>query len=954
LTRKWEAADECGNADTCTQVITVEDTTAPSFVDCPADITVECNAIPTPASPSATDNCDASVAVSYLGQVSTPGACPQSYMLTRKWEASDNCGNKDTCTQIITVQDTTPPSFVDCPADITVECNAIPTAVSPSATDNCGAVTVTYLGEVSTPGACPNSYTLTRKWEAADECGNADTCTQVITVEDTTAPSFVDCPADITVECNAIPAPASPTATDNCGAATVTYLGETMNAGNCPYTLTRKWEAVDACGNADTCTQIITVQDTQAPVCENVPTDVTVECSNIPGVGTPGAVDNCDPNPTVTYLGEVITPGACPQSYTITRSWEAKDGCGNADTCSQTITVVDTTAPIFVDCPADITVECDAIPTPASPSATDNCGAVTVTYLGETSTPGACPQSYNLTRKWEAADECGNADTCTQVITVEDTTPPVIGTCPQDATVECDNIPAVGSPNGITDNCDPSPSLIYLGETTVAGACPNSYSLIRKWIAVDACGNESDTCTQTITVVDTTAPIFVDCPADATVSCDNIPTVTDPKAVDSCDNNPTVTFLGEEVVNGSCPYFIIRRWEAKDACGNADTCEQTLTVIDNIAPVIDSCPANITVECGNVPSAATVTASDNCTTNPPVTYLGESSAPGACPQSYTLVRKWVAHDNCGNSSDTCVQVITVLDTMPPTINDCPANATVQCNAVPLPSGPSNITDNCDPNPQVTFLGEITTAGSCPQSYTLLRKWIAIDACGNKSDTCRQVITVIDTIKPYFVNCPSNATVQCNAIPAPATPMAADTCDPDPVETYLGETVTPGSCPSHYTLTRKWIATDACGNKSDTCRQVITVTDTTTLSLGADSTKSFGTVCQPLSGNFKLRNATSCGPLYWRVNNVPASQDTTIPYSAGYCTNFNQTWTISVTDSCGRSDSYTVTISANVNCLPQASCPTVIADPRFVLLVSWSVFQVTDLNVVTPTAAAAPH
>src|SRR5258707_14226449 len=53
---------------------------------------------------------------------------------------------------------------------------------------------------------------------ATDACGNSATAAQVVTVRDTTAPVFVaaSVPADVTNECNAVSAPASPSATDNC------------------------------------------------------------------------------------------------------------------------------------------------------------------------------------------------------------------------------------------------------------------------------------------------------------------------------------------------------------------------------------------------------------------------------------------------------------------------------------------------------------------------------------------------------------------------------------------------------------------------------------------------------------------------------------------------------------------------------------------------------------------
>ena len=63
---------------------------------------------------------------------------------------------------------------------------------------------------------CEDTYTLTRTWTATDNCGNTDIQSQVITVQDVTAPVLAGIPADVTVECDAVPAPATPTASDNC------------------------------------------------------------------------------------------------------------------------------------------------------------------------------------------------------------------------------------------------------------------------------------------------------------------------------------------------------------------------------------------------------------------------------------------------------------------------------------------------------------------------------------------------------------------------------------------------------------------------------------------------------------------------------------------------------------------------------------------------------------------
>src|SRR6202008_4024373 len=161
------------------------------------------------------------------------GPCLDSYTLTRVWTATDNCGNSSTQSQVVTVQDVTPPVLANIPADVTVECDNVTAPATPTATDNCDTdVTITY-NETQTNGPCLDSYTLTRVWTATDNCGNSSTQSQVVTVQDTQAPVLAGVPSDVTVECDAVPAPTSPTATDNCDTdVTITY-NETQTNGPC-------------------------------------------------------------------------------------------------------------------------------------------------------------------------------------------------------------------------------------------------------------------------------------------------------------------------------------------------------------------------------------------------------------------------------------------------------------------------------------------------------------------------------------------------------------------------------------------------------------------------------------------------------------------------------------------------------------------------------------------------
>ena len=56
-------------------------------------------------------------------------------------------------------------------------------------------------------------------------------------------------------------------------------------------------------------------------------------------------------NVLITTTGTVTNSGPCPQ--VITQTWLITDGCGDTETCTQTVTVVDTTPPV-INCPTGI------------------------------------------------------------------------------------------------------------------------------------------------------------------------------------------------------------------------------------------------------------------------------------------------------------------------------------------------------------------------------------------------------------------------------------------------------------------------------------------------------------------------------------------------------------------------------------------------------------------------
>jgi hypothetical protein len=680
ITRTWKATDVCGNFTTCVQIISLEDNEMPA-ITCPPNVTIACTEGTLPentGTATASDMCDPSPDITYTHSTVT-GACPQEYVITRLWVATDDCGNSSTCIQTIAVEDNTGP-LLTCPPNITIQCTASTLPVNTgtaTATDGCDATSIITYSDVSVSGSCPQEYTITRTWMAEDDCGNISTCAQMILIDDSMGP-VLTCPPNVTIECTASTLPeqtGNASATDNCDLApNISYLDATTN-GSCPqeHTINRTWTATDDCGNTSTCVQVIFIDDSTPPVI-TCPPNVTIQCTAVTepsNTGTATATDNCGGTSVLTYTNSIVN-GTCAQEYTITRTWTATDPCGNTSTCNQIIVIEDTVAP-SITCPAGITIECTESTLPAntgSATGTDNCDASPVINHSDVISNGSCPEEYTITRTWSITDDCLNNTTCIQVITVQDFTPPAI-TCPANVTIECtaSTLPAnTGSPTS-SDNCDAVPEVTY-SDATIAGSCPQEYTITRTWTSTDGCGNFS-TCAQTITVEDSTVPVIT-CPANVTIECntDTQPSATgSATASDNCGAAPMVTHA-DVTVAGSCPqeYTITRTWTATDACGNTSTCIQTVTIDDSTAPLI-TCPANITLEClddttpGNT---GTATSTDVCDASPGITH-SDVTISGPLPNGYTIQRTWTATDVCGNSS-TCLQTIIVENPIDPMIN----------------------------------------------------------------------------------------------------------------------------------------------------------------------------------------------------------------------------------------------------------------------------------------------
>lgn len=425
--------DAHGQSCDVTTFILIADTTAPSL-DIPADFAGLCG---TSIDPSVTGMAVSDGSLSYVDAPAPAGPCQTA--IDRTWTAMDACGNSTSGVQRITLTDATPPTLADFPADAVVECGSS-TAPSllgePTAQDDCGAASLGYV-DLLTVGLCTGSATLTRTWTATDNCGQFTSRDQVITIVDTTPPTFVDFPPDTTISCGASTDPAdtggSPGGVDSCDPSPVVSYVDTASSGStcgAGYVIHRAWTVRDACLNEYTQEQTITVVSASPPTFTTFPADVAIDCeddSSPDGVGMPTAADGCGGVVTPTYVDELDpAPTTCPVVAVIIRTWTATDGCDNFAQQTQRITLEDHAPPTIV-CPPPVVVTAPAGQCFVSglslgtPTAGDSCGPVTLTDTR----PATFPVGETLVT-WRATDQCGHYVECQQSVTVLDAQPPAI------------------------------------------------------------------------------------------------------------------------------------------------------------------------------------------------------------------------------------------------------------------------------------------------------------------------------------------------------------------------------------------------------------------------------------------------------------------------------------------------------------------------------------------------
>ncbi len=592
-TIELQAVDAAGNTANCSFVATIAETSDPVF-DCPDDLFFPpdagtCEATVVFNAPLALDSCS-SVTVAQTGGPTSGDVFPAG-ATTVEFTATDAFGNAAVCSFDIIVQPDTAPE-INCPEDLVVQtdagvCEAVVNYDPPTTNDSCGIATVTMTAGLASGSTFPEGET-TVTYEITNLAGNSATCSFTVTVVDDEAPEIV-CQSEITInipdgDCEAPVTYTVPTGSDNCGLDEIVLTegfasGEIFPVGTTVVTYT----ATDLSGNTNSCSFNVNVFEAVPPTItcpDNIEVDNDLgECAAVVTYDAPIGADDCG-NATTVLTSGLGSGASFPVGVTI-ETYTVTDVSGNQTSCSFTVVVNDTEAPVF-DCSGDITLNadddiCGTIYDFVLPEATDNCSNALVINQTEGPATGTTLPLGSTNFTFTTQDDAGNTATCAYSVTVVDATSPEFTLCPNDTVfyvsdVDCTTPISFEAPEA-TDNCN-----VTLAQTAGPedGDILNPGEYTVEFTATDDAGN-AVTCAFNVSVTDTISPVIT-CP-EGFESCSDTPEFEIPEATDNC----AVTQINQIAGPASGTVFPAGEstitYVAIDASGNTDTCSFIITVL---------------------------------------------------------------------------------------------------------------------------------------------------------------------------------------------------------------------------------------------------------------------------------------------------------------------------------------------------------------------------------------
>lgn len=419
-------------------------------------------------------------------------------------------------------------------------------------------------------------------------------------------------------------------------------------------------------------------------------------------------------------------------------------------------------------------------------------------------------------------------------------------TCPPPITISCDDnniymsyaeFEAAGGSANLNDGCEVD-SFTFVADLQVSqNGCTFVY--MREYFIRETCGN-TFTCNQIVMATDDDDPIILDCPTDTTFQVSSAPctvdyTVPDVQTSDGCS---AVTVANDAPADFGVGATLVT-YTATDACGNSSQCSFTVTVENNNVLTLNCPPAimnGIVCNIDEVPAyvdfAAFESAGGSVTgdCNPvSTTYtidnVNDLTIGGSCPK--TVNRTYTISDEFGNEA-SCVQMITIIDTMKPTFTVPGDVMDIDCSMAldtSVTGSPTNIMGNCDSTFTITFMDFDASTGACIGESTFSRMWMVTDQCDNTA-TEVQTISTVDNTPPTAI-CQDTLVLyldingDADVVPADLDNGSSDACS----DVTFSADMSFASCNQANSFTVVTLeVSDDCSNTA-TCEVILSVLDT---------------------------------------------------------------------------------------------------------------------------------
>jgi len=834
ITRTWTYIDVCMNEEDHVQTITINAQDGGTFDAEPVDMTFDCESeIPAPVDLNWTGDCEGTAVVTPTDSGDTDFC--DGGQLIRTWSHTDACGGFTEYIQTITINAQNGGSFDSEPEDMTFDCEGdIPSPEDLNWTGDCEGTVVVTPVDSGDADLCAGGQ-LIRTWSHTDACGGITEHIQTFTINPVNAGEFTDPPTDTEALCDQSDlAPMMDLIwMGDCDGTAMVAGTEDVDVEACSGgIITRFWTYTDGCGAVTEHTQIITVQP--PPLAEAVnppPLTININCDEIPASfptldfdngqsGDCNIIGSADPE----VMGDPTICGG-----TISVLWIFTDACFNVSSYVQTINILPAGEPEFIDPPADMTISCvETFPVPGDLDYTNNqTGGCEISGTIEpqvTSEGDIC--GGDIMTIWEFTDQCGTLHSHVQTIIIEPLAEPEFIDAPADITVTCVVGPGTAEmlnyTNGESGSCEIMGNVdpITMGTYDVCGG-----TITNTWEFTDQC-DRTFLHEQIITVDPAPESVFTTMPANMTIGCDEIPPT--PPSLDY-ENGLTATceIMGSVAPtvtdnSNSCGGDIEYLWEFTDPCGRVITHIQVITIEEAPAPAYTSMPADVTVNCGELPAPAEpleYTNGDPCEIMGSVDPVIEDNN-DICGGE--IINTWDFTDECDRQL-LHVQTITIEPAPEAEFQDIPGNTTVACGDDATNPGDLLYTNNGVTGCLISgFVPAVQSGSYNACGGEILFTWEFIDECMRVIQHV-QTIVVEPASQAEFTNPPADITVSCadfNLTPPMLsyTNSEADLCE---ISGSVAGTVVGNPSPCGVDVTYRWEFLDDCG-RTITYNQNVTI------------------------------------------------------------------------------------------------------------------------------------